>query len=266
MNTEFVKNFSLEGKRALILGGSKGIGRTCSQFLSNQGASIFAVARGEQGLSTLVKSLPTLDNSYLAVDLSKDESIERLIEAITRWGIPDVIVANLYIRTPSEKLSVLKENSTELILEDLKYLFHLFPICIPQQRKNQFGRWIGISSMTASLGGYGQAAYSIKKTALESVIKTLAIEEGRFGITANTVSPGIILTTGTNDNYPQDLISTFSKMNVIGRAGTCEEVAHAVSFLASPLASYITGVNIPVCAGYNLGWGIQYATQGKLKL
>lgn len=134
MNTEFVKIFHSKENEHLSSAAVKELAELAHNFYLIK-VRAFSQWQGEQGLSTLVKSLPTLDNSYLAVDLSKDESIERLIEAITRWGIPDVIVANLYIRTPSEKLSVLKENSTELILEDLKYLFHLFPICIPQQRK-----------------------------------------------------------------------------------------------------------------------------------
>ncbi len=266
MNSEFIKNFSLDGKKALVLGASKGIGRASCLFLSNQGASIFGVARGEEGLSTLIDSLPTNDNSYLAVDLSKDENISQLIQAIKKWGIPDIVVANLYIRTRPEKLSTEKKNPAEFILDDLKYLFKLISFCIPSQRDKKFGRWIGISSMTASIGGPGQGSYSIKKTALESVLKTLAIEEGKFGITANIISPGIILTEGANNNYSPELLDTFSRMNVMGRAGCPEEIAHAVSFLASPLASYITGVNIPVCAGYDLGWGIEYALEGKLKL
>lgn len=266
MNSEFIKNFSLDGKKALVLGASKGIGRASSLFLANQGASIFGVARGEEELSTLINALPTKGNSYLAVDLSKDENIFELIQAITKWGIPDIIVANLYIRTRLEKLSTEKKNPTESILDDLKYLFKLIPFCIPSQREKKFGRWIGISSMTANLGGPGQGAYSIKKIALESVLKTLAVEEGKFGITANIISPGIILTEGANKNYSPEILNTFSKMNVMGRAGIPEEIAHVVSFLASPLASYITGVNIPVCAGYDLGWGIEYALEGKLKL
>ncbi len=266
MNPDFLKNFSLDGKKALVLGASKGIGRASSLSLSNQGASIFAVARGKLELSTLINSLPSNDNSYLATDLSKDENISKLIEAITNWGLPDVIVANLYIRTPSEKLATKKSNSTEFILDDLKYLLKLIPVCIPTQREKKFGRWIGISSMTAHIGGPGQSTYSIKKTALESVLKNLAIEEGKFGITANIISPGIVLTPGATENYPQELLTTFSKMNVIGRAGTSEEIAHAISFLASPLASYITGVNLPVCGGYDLGWGINYALEGKFNL
>ncbi len=266
MNHEFLKNFSLDGKKALVLGASKGIGRASSLFLSNQGASIFGVARGELELSTLINSLPSKDNSYLAVDLSKDERIYDLTQAITNWGVPDIIVANLYIRTTAENLANKKKKSTEFFLDDLKYLFKLIPFCIPSQREKKFGRWIGISSMTASLGSPGQAVYSIKKTALESVLTTLALEEGMFGITANIISPGIILTPGAKENYPPELLQAFSKMNVIGRAGTPEEIAHVVSFLASPLASYITGVNVPVCAGYDLGWGIKYALEGKLNL
>ena len=266
MNQIFLNNFSLENKKALILGASKGIGLAISQFLSNQGATIFAVARGKYELASLINSLPSQGNRYLAIDLAKENDIAELISTIQNWGIPDVIVANLYIRTKSEKINSLYRESTEFILDDLKCLFKLFPICIPAQRENKFGRWIGISSMSANLGGPGQAVYSIKKNALESLFKTLALEEGRNYITANIISPGFILTPGVNSNYSQDNISIFSKMNAMGRAGSPEEIAHTASFLASPLASYITGVTIPVCGGYNLGWAIQNAIEGKLNL
>lgn len=266
MNPEFLKTISLEGKRVLISGSSRGIGFACAKYLSNLGASIFGVARGKEDLNSMYHSLYGNGHRTLAIDLSTENGIDELVSGIEEWGIPDIIIANLYIRTTPLKLTELKNTNQTKFLEDLKYLIHILPVCLPVQRQKKFGRWIGISSMVANLGGPGQAIYSIKKNSVESLFKTLAIEEGKNQITANTVSPGIILSPGTIQNYSKELLDTYSKMNLIGRAGSEEEVAHAVAFLASPLASYITGINIPVCAGYDLSWGIQYALEKKLNL
>ncbi|MCB1179604.1 MAG: SDR family oxidoreductase, partial [Leptospiraceae bacterium] len=206
------------------------------------------------------------DNDWIDADLSTEQGIEILINKIKDWGIPDIIVANVYLRSNSIKLKNINSSSVPLINNNLEHLFQLIPICIEEQRKNKFGRWIGISSMISKMGGPGQSIYSMQKSALESLFKTIAIEEGKNGITANTISPGIIESPGAKSNYPNELLDTFSKMNLIGRAGKEEDVASAVLFLASPISSYITGVDIPVCGGYNLSWGIQYALEGKLNL
>jgi len=266
MNKDFIDLFSIKGRKALVLGASRGIGLAISKLLASMGGCILGVARQKTDLLTMRNSLLENDHAILATDLSTTNGINKLIAKIEKWGNPDIVVANVYFRKASSKIINLSPDPSQNIFKSLGYLLRLIPFCLPGQREKKFGRWIGISSMAAKINSPGQMLYSLEKNAIESIFRTIAVEEGKYGITANTVSPGIINTEGVNNNYPSELLKTFAKMNCIGRMGNPEEVASLVAFLASPSASYITGINIPVCGGYNLGWSIPYAIEGKIIL
>jgi NAD(P)-dependent dehydrogenase (short-subunit alcohol dehydrogenase family) len=108
--------------------------------------------------------------------------------------------------------------------------------------------------MATHSGLPGKAISNAQKAAMESMFLNLAAEEGKFGVTANLVAPGFITTPSIERTIPKEISEKISGENVLKRAGTPEEVAAAVSFFASPEASYITGATLPVCGGAHLAW------------
>ncbi len=266
MNQEFIRKVSLKGRRVFVAGAGKGIGAASALMLADQGASVLSVSRKTEDLKILEGKMYGEGHSFLESDLTTEEGIRQLSERFQEWGMPDIIVANFSKRSRPKKISAQYPSDWENLNEDILYLIHILPSVLENQRKNRFGRWIGISSAAASVFGPGQSFYSAKKNLLVSLFNTLSVEEGRNGITANIISPGIIDTPGIHNNYSEDIRNIFSGMNCVGRSGAAEEVAFAVSFLASPLSSFVTGVHLPVSGGFELGWSIQSAIEGKIIL
>ena len=122
--------------------------------------------------------------------------------------------------------------------------------------RNKYGRIVNIASRGGRAYIYQTASYGASKAGLIGLTRVLAGEYGKFGITANVVAPGFIRTEGTELAYQESVFQALSQSNVLGRAGTPEEVAHVVAMLAHPEGGYITGATIPVSAGVQLGWSI----------
>lgn len=266
MNQEYIRKISLEGRRVLAAGAGKGIGAATALMLADQGASVLSVSRKMEDLKLLEEKMYGKGHSFLESDLTTEAGIQLLGSRILDWGQPDIIVACFSKRSRSKRISKQSVSDWARLNEDILYLIHILPSVLEYQRRNRFGRWIGISSSAASVFGPGQSLYSSKKNLLLSLFSTLAVEEGKNGITANIISPGIIDTPGVQDHYSEEIRNVFSGMNCIGRAGTAEEVASAVCFFANPLSSFVTGVNLPVSGGFELGWSIQSAVEGKIIL
>ena len=247
----------LKGKTALIAGASKGIGKATAISLSEMGARIYGVARGEKHLKQLREHLQGNDHRLWSLDLSKNSDIEELGKKLSVHSFPHIVIAGLYVRRSQQSLLNSSSEFQQLkFTENIDYLLSIMKNTIKFQRKENFGRWIGVSSMSAKAGIRGQALYNAQKSAMEGLFRTLAVEEGKHNITANIVSPGFIETEGTTENYSEPARKMLNRCNVIGRAGKPEEVAQAIAFLASEDASYITGIDLPVCGGANLAWGI----------
>ncbi|MBM9576579.1 SDR family oxidoreductase [Leptospira sp. 201903070] len=254
--------YNLSGKTALVTGGSRGIGKAISIQLARCGVKILSVARNREDLDALTQELPGAGHSVHTCDLSNIQEIEFLEKKIKIWGIPDIVVANFYSRTEPKKLNEYDLKTNPLPNGSIEYLLRLIPLCIQTQREKGFGRWIAIGSLIAEFAGPGQAWYSIEKKTIESLFLTLALEEGRYGITANVVIPGFVETPGTKTNYSKEKYSDLESLNLLGRAARPEEIAYAVEFLASPNASYITGIKLPVTGGAHINWPLRNKNKG----
>lgn len=256
---------SLKGKTALVAGASRGIGRAVSILLAAKGSQIIAVARGEEDLNKLRSLLPGEGHRFISVDLSDAAGIERLYQHCQDYSFPDIVVANFNFRTPPEKIGFLLQKAdlssafvpVDDLVKNINYLAKILPETIDHQKQNSFGRWIGIGSIVSKMGGPGQFLYTASKQLLGSMMKTIAVEYGDRNITANMVLPGFIDTDATRKNYSPEHFNRLASMNLVKRAGSADEIAHAVAFLADPLASYITGIELPVCGGYDLSWALQ---------
>lgn len=244
--------------RVLVAGASRGIGKASALGLSRAGAKVFGVARGQKDLNGLLADFKGDDNKVHACDLSDRKSVEDLIQEISDWGIPDIIVANFYHRRPLRKL--IDSSWPEDNGDGFGYLYSLFSLCLPEQRRKAFGRWIAVSSLVSEFAGPGQASYSIEKKSLEAIFRTLALEESKYGITANTVVPGFVDTPGTRTNYSEQRFQDLESLNLLGRAAQPEEISAMIEFLASPEASYVTGAKLFVTGGAHLNWPLRNKT------
>jgi 3-oxoacyl-[acyl-carrier protein] reductase len=251
-----MKNNSLKGKTALILGGSSGIGFESAKILSEQGARLILIARDNEKLIIAKKKLNQKNHQFLTADLTNPKDVKGLIRSIEK-DLPHIVIANFFDRAKPLGVTKLDDSFFRNIENNIFALIELIKICIPFQRQEKFGRWVAVSSMVAELGSPNQVIYASQKNVLETLFKNLAIEESEFNITANIIRAGLIDTEGLKNHYSKEKIEALSKMNLFKRAGTSEEVAFAVSFFANPKSSYITGTILPVCGGYDLAWELK---------
>ena len=246
---------NLSGKTALITGAGPGIGHAICKMLAEQGASIIAVARNKDNLGQLEKELADSKHKFWSLDLSDEIGQQQLLTNLEEYGYAHIVVNNLNI--PGEKKRLINTSKTDFSKNFTVNIDHLFVIMektLQFQRSEKFGRWIGISSLTAQGGIPGQGIYGAQKSAMEAMFINLAGEEGKYGITSNLVAPGFIETPSVEARVSKAVIGMLSTANVLKRAGKPEEVAAAVSFFASPSSSFITGVILPVCGGARLAW------------
>ncbi len=244
-----------EKRYALITGAGNGIGKAICLHLEKKGFRIIAVSRNEKHLEEIQNALIEKEHLFLLTDLVTKTGCENLLAFLQKNEMPHVVINNLRTFSDRKKLIGLSTSLFEFnIKENIDHLLIIMKAVLEFQRTQKFGRWIGIGSMSNYLGVPGMAVYNMQKSILEQLMQTLATEEGKYGITANMVIPGLILTPEVKDKYTEDEFQLRSRQNVLQRIGKPEEVAAAVAFLADEEASYITGINLPVNGGNHLGW------------
>lgn len=242
-------------KYALVTGAGNGIGKAICVHLEKKGYHIIAVSRNEKHLEEIRSELANTGHLFFTADLITKKGCENLLEFLQKNVMPHVVVNNL--RTPSERKKLIGLSSSIVdinIKENIDHLLLIMKPVIEFQREQKFGRWVGVGSMSNYFGVPGMAIYNMQKSILEQLMRTLATEEGKHGITANMVMPGLIATPSVLENYSTEEFELRSNQNVLQRIGTPEEVAAAVAFLASEEASYITGITLPVNGGNHLAW------------
>lgn len=251
----------LAGRRALVVGASRGIGSAVAERLADDGAQVAAVARDADRLGAVVERLAGTGHSAHAADLTVPRDRDRLVDQLGA-GPVDIVVSGLRVRRPwSRMIGLAPDSLGSALSENTSYIAHLVTALAPRQRDRRFGRWIVLSSSVAGLGGEGQGAYVAQKAALEGLVRTLALEEGRFGITANAIAVGFVTTEGTDGAYTPEVRDALGRANTLGRPGSAEEVAHVVSMLADPRCGFVTGATLPVSGGTELGWAIGAAVR-----
>ncbi len=242
----------LKGKVALVTGASRGIGRAVALELARAGAAVAVnYAASEAAAQEVVREIKTLGVEALAVkfDVAEVEAVAQGIEEIEKaLGPVDILVNNAGL-TRDALLMRLKEEDWDRVLSvNLKGTFLVTKAVIPGMLKRRWGRIINISSVVAFSGNPGQTNYAASKAGLVGFSRSLALEVARRGVTVNVVAPGFIetdMTAALSEKARDALLSQVP----MGRAGTPEEVAHAVAFLASEKASYITGAVLHVNGG-----------------
>ena len=253
-------SFDVTGKIALVTGGGRDIGRACSLELARNGADVVVNYLNSEGPATdTVKEIESLGRRAIAVrgDVSRRASVESLAQAALEFGNGrvDILVnnagglirrANLGDMTDDLLEEVLRLNFSSVVL--------MCQAIIPHMVKNGGGRVVNISSIAGHNGGAATTPhYGPAKAAVSNLARTLTKEFAGQGVTINSVAPGVIDNHFHEVHTPRETFESFLGGIPAGRAGTNEDVAGAVAFLASPAASYITGDVIHVNGGLYFG-------------
>jgi 3-oxoacyl-[acyl-carrier protein] reductase len=242
-------NPSITLRRALVTGGSGGIGAAICRRLAADGLHVIVHAnRGLERAVGLAEDLLKEGNSAEAVafDLSSEEASARAIEALLTKGPIQVLVNNAGVHDDAVFPGMSKEQWQRVIDVSLNGFFRVTqPLMLPMIR-TRWGRVINITSVAAVAGNRGQVNYSAAKGALHAATKSLALEVASRGITVNAVAPGIIDTAMSEAAFDAAAIARLVPMQ---RAGRPEEVADLVGFLASEQAAYISGQIISINGG-----------------
>jgi 3-oxoacyl-[acyl-carrier protein] reductase len=243
---------SLQDKVAVVTGSSRGIGRAIALKLASLGAKVVVNYRtNAEAAREVVEAIRALGGQAMAVqaDVADAEDAQRLIKAAqTTYGGLDILVNNAGT-TRDTLLARMSEDEWNLVINtNLKGAFNCAKAAIRPMMRQRYGRIVNITSVAGLAGNPGQANYSAAKAGLVGFTKAVAKEVGSRNITVNAVAPGFIPTDLTA-SLPQDLVEKAIEMTPLGRPGTSEEIAHAVAFLVSDGASYITGVVLRVDGG-----------------
>lgn len=245
----------LAGRVALVTGASQGIGRACALTLAESGAQVALAARNEEKLAAVVKEIETKAGRAAAfrMDVSDEDSVKSAVKsALERFGKIDILINNAGVTRDALLLRMKRADWDSVIQTNLSGAFFCTQAVLGPMLKQRWGRIINITSVFGQIGQVGQANYAASKAGLIGFTMAMAREVASRNITVNAVSPGYIETAMT-EGLSEDLKSKVNQMIPLGRAGADMEVAHAVRFLASEEAGYITGHVLKVNGGMLMG-------------
>lgn len=241
----------LKDKICVVTGASRGIGAAIAALFSREGATVYSLSRSEP---TATEEIPSLLHRpvWLSCDVSDESSVEGTInEVLTREGRIDVLVNNAGITRDGLLMRMKTEDWDAVISTNLSSAFFTSRSVIRPMLRQKEGCILNVSSIVGLKGNGGQANYSASKAGLIGFTKSLAREVASRGIRVNAVAPGFIDTSMT-EGIPEEFREKLKETIPLCRAGRVEDVANASLFLCSPLASFITGVVLPVDGGMGM--------------
>lgn len=240
----------LEGKIALITGGSRGLGRAIAVKLAENGADVAVVYAGAQAAAEEVvgeiTAMGRKAKSYCC-DVRDEESVNATVEAVKAdLGKIDILVNNAGVTRDGLALGMSDDDYNAVLDTNLKGAFHMIRACYRDFMRKKYGKIINISSIAGLVGNAGQANYAASKAGLIGMSKSIAKELGGRGVCCNCIAPGFIETDMTKEITADNPLMQQIPMK---RMGKPEDVANAALFLASPESDYITGETLRVDGG-----------------
>jgi len=246
---------TLESRVALVTGASQGIGQAIAVRLASAGASVALAARNQEKLGQVVQQITSAGGKAAAfpLDVSDEEQIKSVVKAtLAQFGKIDILVNNAGITRDQLVMRMKRADWDAVLNTNLTSAYLCTQQVISPMLKQRWGRIINVTSIFGQIGQAGQANYASSKAGLIGLTKAIARELGSRNITCNAVAPGFIetsMTAGLGDDFKQNALKNIP----LGRIGTPEDVAGAVTFLASDDASYITGHVLDVNGGLHMG-------------
>src|SRR5437588_563245 len=246
---------TLSGRVALVTGASQGIGHACALKLAEAGAAVAVAARNQGKLDELVAQITAAGGKAAAfvLDVGEEEQIKSVFKTvIAQFEKIDILVNNAGITRDQLVMRMKRADWDAVLNTNLTSAYLCIQQAIGSMLKQRWGRIINVTSIFGQIGQAGQANYASSKAGLIGLTMAIAREVASRNITSNAVAPGFIetaMTAGFSDDFKQNAL----KMIPLGRVGTPDDVAHAVCFLASDEASYITGHVMNVNGGLLMG-------------
>jgi 3-oxoacyl-[acyl-carrier protein] reductase len=245
----------VEGRVALVTGASQGIGRASALVLAAGGAKVALCARNQEKLQQVAEEIAAAggEAAPFKMDVASEEEIKASVKSVLeRFGKIDILVNNAGVTRDQLFMRMKRADWDDVINTNLTGPFLLIQAVIGSMLKQHWGRIINITSIFGQIGQAGQANYASSKAGLIGLTMAVAREVASRNITVNAVAPGFIETAMTSV-LSDELKERMRTMVPLGRTGTDMEVAHAVKFLASEEAGYITGEVLKVNGGILMG-------------
>jgi 3-oxoacyl-[acyl-carrier protein] reductase len=242
---------ALDGQVALVTGATRGIGRAIAQALAQAGATVIGTATTDEGAAKIAEALAGAGNSGTGIrlDVADSAAVDAVLADIEkRYGGISILVNNAGITRDNLLLRMKDDEWDAVMATNLKPAYRLAKGVLRGMMKARSGRIINIGSVVGTSGNAGQVNYAAAKAALVGFTKSLAQEVGSRNITINCVAPGFIDTDMTKA-LPDTQRTKLLEQIPLGRLGSPEDIAHAVVFLASKEAGYITGATLHVNGG-----------------
>ncbi|XP_022827919.1 uncharacterized protein LOC111357448 [Spodoptera litura] len=254
-NSTLLSKMSLTGKVVLLTGASSGIGAATAVFLSKLGAQLSLTGRNVENLKKVCQECEEPSSIFsIPADLTKESDIEKIVKnTIDHYGKIDVLVNNAGIIETGTIENTSLGQYDRLMNTNVRSIYHLTMLAVPHLIKTK-GNIVNISSVNGIRSFPGVLAYNVSKAAVDQFTRCVALELAPKGVRVNCINPGVILTElqkrggMTEEQYAAFLVRT-KETHALGRPGQPDEVAATIAFLASDLASNITGVSVPVDGG-----------------
>lgn len=240
---------------ALVTGASQGIGRACALGLARQGRIVAVAARNLDKLAEVVGEIEAAGGTAkaFALDVANEDSIKSCAKAVlAEFGQIEILVNNAGITRDGLAMRMKRADWNDVLSTNLTGAFLLTQAVMPSMLRARWGRIINIASVVGEIGQAGQANYAASKAGLLGLTKSLARELASRAITVNAIAPGYIETAMTAVLTDEQKAAMNAHIP-LGRPGTDVEIAHAVVFLASDEAGYITGHTLDVNGGMYMG-------------
>jgi 3-oxoacyl-[acyl-carrier protein] reductase len=242
----------LTGKVAIVTGGTRGIGKAIVKKLAAQGAAVaLNYRKSAKEAEELVEELKNSGKKAIAVqaDVSKfNNAIDMVKKVVDEFGRIDILVTNAGMNWDGVIWKMTEEQWDRVIEVDLKGTFNYIRAVAPYMREQKWGRIITITSINGLRGKFGQTNYSAAKGGVIGLTKASAKDLGKYGITANSVAPGFILTE-MGESMPDEFKQAAINESAVKKAGKPDDIANLVVFLASEEGGHITGEVIKVDGG-----------------